>query len=74
MMNYDEYSHGQLVSRIECLEIELSKAKLTLRDEFAKAALEPLIRDNIVNGLELTPIKVAQATYAMADFMLEARK
>lgn len=60
--------------RINSLEIELSKAKLTLRDEFAKAAMAPIMREACMQGLRVTPAQVAQASYAQADFMLEARK
>ena len=76
MMNYDEYSHGQLVSRITCLEVELAHATATLRDEFAKVSAPALLVADLALPIEKTQGRtwVAQQAYLMADEMLEARK
>ena len=73
---YEEYSRGQLVSRIKCLEIDLVKANSTLRDEFAKVSAPALLAADLALPIEKTQGRtwVAQQAYLMADIMLVARK
>lgn len=71
---YEDCTHSQLRNRIQQLEFEKAAITMNLRDEFAKAAMAPIMREACMQGLRVTPAQVAQASYAQADFMLEARK
>lgn len=74
--SFDDSGDYDLLWRPDGKESELMESDSTLRDKFAKAALQPLIAHFDYGRIGLTQERmdaIAKEAYGMADAMLKAR-